>query len=56
MSLEHARWTIEETFETLDEDRPERSSAEIAGHGFVSVEDTIVVRNEGQQGWEGVFG
>ena len=48
MSLEHARWTIENTFEALDEDWTQRSSAEVAGHGFMALEDAIIVGYEGQ--------
>lgn len=39
----------------MDEDGTEGAGTEIAGHGFMAVQDAFVVGNQGEKGGEGVM-
>ena len=56
MGLKHPWWSIEEAFEALDQYGSEKTSAKIAGHGFMALKDPIVVGDEGEEGGERVVG
>lgn len=50
------RWSIEEALEALDQYGSEKTSAKVAGHGFMALKDPIIVGDEGEEGGERVVG
>ena len=52
--LQHAWWTVEETFESLNEDGSQGTGTQVAGHRFVTVKHTLIVADKREESGESI--